>query len=51
MLQQCNHPNVVRYLGSFQGDDYLWVSSICAIQLVAFVVYVLVLRIQSLSSH
>ncbi|KAL0664559.1 hypothetical protein Bca4012_101397 [Brassica carinata] len=25
MLQQCNHPNVVRYLGSFQGDDYLWI--------------------------
>jgi len=26
MLQQCNHPNVVRYLGSYQGEDYLWVS-------------------------
>lgn len=25
MLQQCNHPNVVRYLGSHQGEDYLWV--------------------------
>ncbi|GBG68289.1 hypothetical protein CBR_g2836 [Chara braunii] len=25
MLQQCNHPNVVRYLGSYQGDDYLWI--------------------------
>lgn len=25
MLQQCNHPNVVRYLGSYQGEDYLWV--------------------------
>jgi len=25
MLQQCNHPNVVRYLGSFQGEDYLWI--------------------------
>jgi serine/threonine protein kinase len=24
MLQQCNHPNVVRYLGSYQGEDYLW---------------------------
>jgi hypothetical protein len=27
MLQQCNHPNVVRYLGSHQGEDYLWVRS------------------------
>lgn len=26
MLQQCNHPNVVRYLGSYQGEDYLWVE-------------------------
>jgi hypothetical protein len=25
MLQQCNHPNVVRYLGSYQGEEYLWV--------------------------
>ncbi|GAQ86025.1 Serine Threonine protein kinase [Klebsormidium nitens] len=25
MLQQCNHPNVVRYLGSHQGEDYLWI--------------------------
>ncbi|KAL0877641.1 hypothetical protein Bca101_027347 [Brassica carinata] len=25
MLQQCNHPNVVRYLGSYQGEDYLWI--------------------------
>eukprot|EP00850_Spirogloea_muscicola_P008510 SM000045S16255 [mRNA] locus=s45:503561:510784:+ [translate_table: standard] len=25
MLQQCNNPNVVRYLGSYQGDDFLWI--------------------------
>ncbi|GLJ15990.1 hypothetical protein SUGI_0264730 [Cryptomeria japonica] len=25
MLQQCNHPNVVRYLGSYQGEDCLWI--------------------------
>lgn len=25
MLQQCSHPNVVRYLGSYQGEEYLWV--------------------------
>nr|KYP42948.1 Mitogen-activated protein kinase kinase kinase kinase 3 [Cajanus cajan] len=25
MLQQCNHPNVVGYLGSYQGEEYLWV--------------------------
>ena len=25
MLQQCNHPNVVRYMGSYKGEDYLWV--------------------------
>ncbi|GJW67049.1 serine/threonine-protein kinase dst1 isoform X1 [Tanacetum coccineum] len=25
MLQQCIHPNVVRYLGSYQGEDYLWI--------------------------
>ncbi|KAK2967791.1 hypothetical protein RJ640_008011 [Escallonia rubra] len=25
MLQQCSHPNVVRYLGSYQGDEYLWI--------------------------
>lgn len=25
MLQQCCHPNVVRYLGSYQGDEYLWI--------------------------
>ena len=27
MLQQCNHPNVVRYYGSYQGDDFMWVSA------------------------
>ena len=27
MLQQCSHPNVVRYLGSYQGEEYLWVGS------------------------
>lgn len=27
MLQQCNHPNVVRYLGSYQGEEYLWVRT------------------------
>ncbi|XP_047307846.1 serine/threonine-protein kinase dst2 [Impatiens glandulifera] len=25
MLQQCCHPNVVRYLGSYQGEEYLWI--------------------------
>lgn len=25
MLQQCSHPNVVRYISSFFGDDYLWI--------------------------
>lgn len=25
MLQQCNHPNVVRYLGSYQAEEYLWI--------------------------
>eukprot|EP00898_Chlorokybus_atmophyticus_P007116 jgi/Chlat1/7405/Chrsp6S00594 len=25
MLQQCNHPNIVRYLGSYRGPDYLWI--------------------------
>ncbi|CAI9277381.1 unnamed protein product [Lactuca saligna] len=25
MLQQCNHPNVVRYLGNYQGEEYLWI--------------------------
>ncbi|EPS67952.1 hypothetical protein M569_06822, partial [Genlisea aurea] len=25
MLQQCSHPNVVRYLGSYQGEEFLWV--------------------------
>ncbi|KAJ8760452.1 hypothetical protein K2173_015119 [Erythroxylum novogranatense] len=25
MLQQCNHPNVVRYFGSYQGEEYLWI--------------------------
>ncbi|KAL3830608.1 hypothetical protein ACJIZ3_019410 [Penstemon smallii] len=25
MLQQCNHPNVVRYLGSYQGEEFLWI--------------------------
>ncbi|KAI4381391.1 hypothetical protein MLD38_007463 [Melastoma candidum] len=25
MLQQCNNPNVVRYLGSYQGEEYLWI--------------------------
>ena len=28
MLQQCSHPNVVRYLGSYQGEEYLWVGFI-----------------------
>lgn len=27
MLQQCNHLNVVRYLGSYQGEEYLWVEN------------------------
>lgn len=25
MLQHCNHPNVVRYLGSYQAEEYLWI--------------------------
>ena len=25
MLQQCAHPTIVRYFGSFFGDDYLWI--------------------------
>ncbi|XP_073022170.1 serine/threonine-protein kinase 1 isoform X2 [Primulina eburnea] len=25
MLQQCSDPNVVRYLGSYQGEEYLWI--------------------------
>ncbi|CAK9325837.1 unnamed protein product [Citrullus colocynthis] len=25
MLQQCSHLNVVRYLGSYQGEEYLWI--------------------------
>ncbi|KAL5987888.1 hypothetical protein ACLOJK_035644 [Asimina triloba] len=25
MLQQCCHPNVVRYFGSYQADEYLWI--------------------------
>eukprot|EP00897_Mesotaenium_endlicherianum_P006399 jgi/Mesen1/5788/ME000293S04947 len=25
MLQECNHPNVVRYFGSFQGEDCFWI--------------------------
>lgn len=25
MLQECSHPNVVRYLGSYQAEEYLWV--------------------------
>ncbi|KAJ7953929.1 Serine/Threonine kinase family protein [Quillaja saponaria] len=25
MLEQCSHPNVVRYLGSYQGEEYLWI--------------------------
>ncbi|XVF03177.1 hypothetical protein REPUB_Repub04eG0238600 [Reevesia pubescens] len=25
MLQQCSHPTVVRYLGSYQGEEYLWI--------------------------
>lgn len=25
MLQQCNHPNVVRYFGSYQSEEYLWI--------------------------
>ncbi|CAH9110635.1 unnamed protein product [Cuscuta epithymum] len=25
MLQQCSHPNVIRYFASYQGDEYLWI--------------------------
>ena len=25
VLQQCSHQNVVRYFGSFTGDEYLWI--------------------------
>eukprot|EP00271_Cylindrocystis_brebissonii_P002767 TRINITY_DN13568_c0_g1_i1.p1 TRINITY_DN13568_c0_g1~~TRINITY_DN13568_c0_g1_i1.p1 ORF type:complete len:772 (-),score=169.43 TRINITY_DN13568_c0_g1_i1:815-3130(-) len=25
MLQQCSHPNVVKYHGSYHGKDYLWI--------------------------
>ena len=25
VLQECVHPNVVRYFGSFMGDEYLWI--------------------------
>ncbi|XP_038982052.1 serine/threonine-protein kinase 25-like [Phoenix dactylifera] len=24
MLQQCSHPNAVRYFGSYQREEYLW---------------------------
>ena len=33
MLQQCSHPNVVRYLGSYQGEEYLWVGALLHIHL------------------
>uniref|UniRef100_A0A061RF46 non-specific serine/threonine protein kinase n=2 Tax=Tetraselmis sp. GSL018 TaxID=582737 RepID=A0A061RF46_9CHLO len=26
LLQECNHPNVVRYLGSLRGRDSLWIA-------------------------
>ena len=25
VLRECVHPNVVRYFGSFMGDEYLWI--------------------------
>ena len=25
VLQECVHPNVVRYFGSFMGNEYLWI--------------------------
>jgi len=25
VLKECNHPNIVRYYGSYFKDDYLWV--------------------------
>jgi serine/threonine protein kinase len=30
-LRECNHPNIVRYFGSYFKDDYLWVRrALCA---------------------
>ena len=27
VLKECNHPNIVRYYGSYFKDDYLWVRA------------------------
>ncbi|XP_051146279.1 serine/threonine-protein kinase 1-like [Andrographis paniculata] len=36
MLQQCSHPNVIRYFGSYQWEEYLWiVMEYCGIGSVA----------------
>ena len=28
LLRQCDHPNIVRYFGSYRTQEYLWVFSL-----------------------